>query len=144
MADAIRMRMKNTTTSVLSADTNGEETNQMKDFEKELNRVFINKADVPIDTNRYLSKNQVETDNYNEIMMMYSCAIKEISTKVEVLNEELGLKRADSPIAFIKSRLKSPESIASKLERYGYEVNLESAMEHLHDIAGIKNHMLFH
>ena len=76
MADAIRTKARNTTTSVLSVDINGEETNQMKDFEKELNKVFINKADVPIDTNRYLSKSQGDTDYYNEIMMMYSCAIR--------------------------------------------------------------------
>lgn len=107
----------------------------MKDFEKELNKVFIDTVSVPQDLNKTLSQ---DTDEYEEIMMMYSCAIKEISTKVEVLNEELGFKRADSPIAFIKSRLKTPESIISKLERNGYEVSIQSAIENLNDIAGIR------
>lgn len=110
----------------------------MKDFEKELNRVFINTVNVPQDTNQYLSSDQQSFDEYEEVMMMYSCAIKEVSTKVEVLNEELGLRRSDSPIAFIKSRLKSPESIAAKLERNGHEVSIESAIENLNDIAGIR------
>ena len=107
----------------------------MKDFEKELNKVFIDTLSVPKDTTNDLSG---DNEEYEQIMMMYTCAIKEISTKVEVLNEELGLRRADSPIAFIKSRLKTPESIASKLKRNGFEVSMQSAVENLNDIAGIR------
>ncbi len=54
---------------------------------------------------------------YQEIMMMYHCAIKEIVTKVEILNVELKTKSNRSPIEIIKSRIKDSESIIGKLSR---------------------------
>lgn len=74
---------------------------------------------------------------YQEIMMMYHCAIKEIVTKVEILNEELKTKFNRSPIEIIKSRIKDSESIIGKLMRKGLEVNLDSLKE-LEDIAGVR------
>ncbi|WP_290770511.1 GTP pyrophosphokinase family protein [Anaerofustis sp.] len=104
-------------------------------MEKDLNRTFISTVNVPSDTKNYFLE---QSGEYKEAMMMYSCAIKEVKTKLEVLNEELAIKRINSPIEFIKSRLKKPESIAKKLEKEGYEVSIQSAMDHLNDIAGIR------
>ena len=74
----------------------------------------------------------------NEMLMMYRCAIREISTKLEVINEEFQVKRRRNPIEYMKSRVKTPDSIFKKLERKGFEVSLESARENLNDIAGIR------
>lgn len=74
----------------------------------------------------------------NEMLMMYRCAIREISTKLEVINEEFQVKRKRNPIEYMKSRVKTPDSIFKKLERRGLEVSLESARENLNDIAGIR------
>ena len=74
----------------------------------------------------------------NEMLMMYRCAIREISTKLEVINEEFQVKRRRNPIEYMKSRVKTPDSIFKKLERRGLEVSLESARENLNDIAGIR------
>ncbi|WP_329380321.1 GTP pyrophosphokinase family protein [Anaerofustis butyriciformans] len=104
-------------------------------MEKDLNRTFISTVNVPADTKNYFIE---QTKEFKEAIMMYGCAIREVKTKLEVLNDELALKRANSPIEFIKSRIKKPESIAAKLKKEGYEVSVESAMEHLNDIAGIR------
>lgn len=75
---------------------------------------------------------------FQEMMMMYTCAIREVKTKLEVLNDELSVRNQRNPIEMIKSRVKKPSSIVEKLQRRGWEVSLESMMEHLDDIAGIR------
>lgn len=75
---------------------------------------------------------------FQEVMMMYTCAIREVKTKLEVLNDELSVRNQRNPIEMIKSRVKKPTSIVEKLQRRGWEVSLESMMEHLDDIAGIR------
>lgn len=104
-------------------------------MEKDLNRTFVSTVNLPSDAKKYFME---DSEEYKEAMMKYSCAIKEVKTKLEVLNEELAVKRANSPIEFIKSRLKKPESIAAKLENLGLEVSVQSAMDNLNDIAGIR------
>lgn len=74
---------------------------------------------------------------FNEYMMMYNCAIKEIVTKVEILNDELKLKFGRSPIEFIQSRVKAPGSIIGKINKKNLEVNIES-IKSLDDIAGVR------
>ena len=51
---------------------------------------------------------------YQELMAYYKCAIMEVTTKFNVLNEELSLEYDRNPIETVKSRLKSPESIMEK------------------------------
>ena len=60
------------------------------------------------------------TDYYNSLMMMYRCAIREVSTKLEVLDDEFSVKYKRNPISSIKSRIKTPLSIYNKLQRLGY------------------------
>lgn len=71
-------------------------------------------------------------------MTLYHCAIREVQTKFEVLDEELSISRVRNPIDRIESRVKSPESIIGKLRRGGYEFSLKSMTENLNDIAGIR------
>ena len=75
---------------------------------------------------------------YMELMMMYRGAIREVQTKLEVLNDEFSIRYQRNPISFIKSRIKSPESILKKLHTRGYDISLESIIENLHDVAGIR------
>lgn len=75
---------------------------------------------------------------FEELMMIYNCAIREVKTKLEVLNEELSVRYNRNPIEFIKARLKKPTSIVKKLEKNGYEVSLESVLENLNDVAGVR------
>lgn len=75
---------------------------------------------------------------YSQLMMMYRGAIREIQTKLEVLNDEFSIRYKRNPISFIKTRIKSPESIFNKLQKKGLEISLESMVSNLHDIAGIR------
>lgn len=75
---------------------------------------------------------------YRELMSYYRCAIMEVETKFNVLNEEFSLAYDRNPIESIKTRLKSPESIAEKLRRRGYPLSVESIEQNLNDIAGVR------
>lgn len=75
---------------------------------------------------------------FQEAMMMYTCAIREAKTKLEVLNDELSVRNKRNPIEMIKSRVKKPMSIVEKLERRGLEISIQSMMENLDDVAGIR------
>ena len=69
---------------------------------------------------------------------MYGCALREVQTKLEVLNDELSVRYNRNPIEFIKTRVKKPLSIVNKLQRRGLEVSIESMVENLNDVAGIR------
>ena len=71
-------------------------------------------------------------------MVVYHAAIKEVSTKLEILNDEFQAKNKRNPIEHMKSRIKSGRSIIEKLERRGLEISFESARKNLNDIAGIR------
>lgn len=75
---------------------------------------------------------------FQQAMMMYTCAIREVKTKLEVLNDELSIKNQRNPIEMIKSRVKKPISIVEKLQRRNLPVSLESMMNKLDDVAGIR------
>lgn len=75
---------------------------------------------------------------FNQIMMMYSCGIREVTTKLEILNDDLKARYQRNPIHSIKSRIKSPVSIAKKLKKRGVPVCVESIQEHLNDVAGVR------
>lgn len=76
--------------------------------------------------------------SFNELMMRYNSAIREIKTKLEILNDELSMQNAESPICSIQTRTKKPMSIAQKLKRMGKEVTLCSIIENLNDVAGVR------
>lgn len=73
-----------------------------------------------------------------ELMMYNRCAIREIETKLRVLDEEFSILADRNPIQTIKSRIKKPISIIEKLQRRGYEVTVQNMQEHLTDIAGVR------
>lgn len=82
------------------------------------------------------SFNQV--DQWKTVMFLYESALKEINTKIEILNDEFVHIYNYNPIEHIKSRLKTPDSIVKKLKRYGYEVTIDNMVDKLNDIAGIR------
>lgn len=75
---------------------------------------------------------------YNKLMAYYRCAIMEVETKFNVLNEEFSLRYDRNPINGIKSRLKRLDSIKEKLERKDLPFTLETVEEHIHDVAGVR------
>lgn len=77
-------------------------------------------------------------DSWNTVMLLYNSALKEVGTKMEILNDEFQHVHQYNPIEYIKSRIKTPESIVKKLRRNGYESNIENMVNHVNDIAGIR------
>ena len=75
---------------------------------------------------------------YQELMAYYKCAIMEVTTKFNVLNEELSLEYDRNPIETVKSRLKSPESIMEKMERKNLPFTVEAIEQNINDIAGVR------
>lgn len=77
-------------------------------------------------------------DSWTAVILLYNAALKEIGTKLEILNEEFQAVHQYNPIEHIKSRIKSPESIVKKLKKRGYESTVENMVKYVNDIAGIR------
>ena len=84
---------------------------------------------------KYIATTMVD---YKELMMVYSCAIKEVRTKFEVLNAEFNIRYQRNPINFINSRLKRTSSIAEKLDRMNLPFTTANIEQNLHDVAGVR------
>ena len=85
-----------------------------------------------------LTGGREQQQQFLEMSHLYDGAIREIRTKLEILDREFNIRYASNPIHHIDSRLKSPRSIIEKLQRKGWPVSVESAEEHLNDIAGVR------
>ena len=81
---------------------------------------------------------QDNAESWETMIFLYNSALKEVGTKLEILNDEFVHIHKYNPIEYIKSRIKSPESICKKLKRNGYDTTLENMVSHLNDIAGIR------
>ena len=79
-----------------------------------------------------------DVDNWKEVILIYNSALKQISTKLEILNDEFQHVHQYNPIEHIKSRIKTSESIVKKLKRNGYESTIENMVKYVNDIAGIR------
>ncbi|RDY20389.1 GTP pyrophosphokinase, partial [Criibacterium bergeronii] len=79
-----------------------------------------------------------ELEEFKILMLYYKSVIREVRTKLEVLNDELSMRNQRNPIEFVKSRLKKPSSIAQKLRRRGLPLTTESIKENIQDVAGIR------
>ncbi|MDF2586299.1 MAG: RelA/SpoT domain protein [Anaerocolumna sp.] len=79
-----------------------------------------------------------EEDEWKKVMLMYDSALKEVYTKIEILNNEFKLNHQYNPIEHITSRLKSPQSIAKKIRHNGRELTVENIVKYINDVAGIR------
>ena len=75
---------------------------------------------------------------FQQLLMLYESGIKQITTKLEILEDEFESKHERNPISTITSRIKDPMSIAEKLQRRGFAVTLDNMVTKLTDIAGIR------
>ncbi len=82
--------------------------------------------------------NDYSVDSWKEVNLIYNAALKQVETKLEILNEEFQHVHQYNPIEHIKARIKSPESIVKKLKRHGYESTIDNMVKHVNDIAGIR------
>ena len=71
-------------------------------------------------------------------MFLYHAALKQVATKIDILNDEFQYIQHYNPIEHVKSRIKTPESIVKKLKKDGYESNIPNMIRYVNDIAGIR------
>ena len=79
-----------------------------------------------------------DVDSWKTVMFLYNAALKEVGTKLEILNDEFHHVHQYNPIEHIKTRIKTPESIVKKLKKYGYETSIENMVKYINDIAGVR------
>ena len=101
------------------------------DEEQQLQRILA----VNDDTKQWVMKKSKE---YFKLMSYYRCAMMEVETRFNVLNQEHILEHDRNPISTVKSRLKTLPSIEEKLNRRGFPLSVSSAEENLDDIAGVR------
>lgn len=77
-------------------------------------------------------------ESWNEVILVYTAALKQVQTKMEILNDEFQHVHQYNPIEHIKARIKTPESIVKKLKRAGRESTIPNMIEYINDIAGIR------
>ena len=73
-----------------------------------------------------------------ELMMHNECALREVETKLNVLNDEFSTLYNYNPIETIKTRVKDPLSIVEKMHRKGITPTIENIENTLNDIAGVR------
>ncbi len=72
------------------------------------------------------------------LSQIYKSAVKEITTKLEILNDQFKIQYEHNPIRYIESRVKSPRSIIEKCLRKGLDLTEKNVTENILDIAGIR------
>ena len=86
----------------------------------------------------FFAMDRLSEHDEEQVMLLYEAGIREIKTKLDILSDESRISGKPSPIDSIKSRIKTPRSIIGKLKRRGYPISLQSMMENLNDIGGIR------
>lgn len=88
-----------------------------------------------IDQSKKIMGGMVE---YKELMMMYTCAMKAVKTKFDILNTEFSIRHQRNPIKFIDTRLKRTSSISEKMERNNIPFSIQNLEDNITDIAGVR------
>lgn len=79
-----------------------------------------------------------EAEEWKSTLFLYNSALREINTKLEILNDEFKMAHSYNPIEHITSRIKSPESIAKKIRHKQKELTVENIVKYINDVAGIR------
>lgn len=77
-------------------------------------------------------------DEFFTVQCRYQAAIREVQTKLEILDDEFQTRHQRNPIHHMQSRMKSIPSMMEKLRRKQFDLSIASAVDHLTDIAGIR------
>ena len=81
---------------------------------------------------------QQMVDEFFTVQCRYQAAIREVQTKLEILDDEFQMKYKRNPIHHMQTRMKSIQSMMEKLQRKHESVSIASAVTNLTDIAGVR------
>lgn len=79
-----------------------------------------------------------ELFRFAELEHLYESAIREVKTKLEILDSEFHSRYAYNPIHHIEDRLKSVQSVFGKMQRKNLPINIESVRRNILDFAGVR------
>lgn len=79
-----------------------------------------------------------EAEEWSGALLLYDAALKEINTKLEILNNEFKMAHQYNPIEHITSRIKTPQSIVKKLRHNNRDITVENIIQYVNDVAGIR------
>lgn len=124
------------------ASANMEENALLNIEDEYVEQMFLGQIENPIAMSG-LSLSQVEQIidqmvEYKKLRMMYTCALKEIRTKFDVLNTEFSVRYQRNPINFITTRVKSTHSIFEKMRRQDQKLSMRCLIDNINDIAGVR------
>lgn len=77
-------------------------------------------------------------EEFFEVQCRYQAAIRQVQTKLEILDDEYQMRHRRNPIHSMQSRMKTIQSMMDKLSRRGQTLSIASAVENLYDIAGMR------
>ena len=80
----------------------------------------------------------INDDKFKKIMFLYSSALKELETRIEIIKDEFKYLYNYDLIDHTKTRIKEPQSIINKMQRKEYDLTYENLIENINDIAGIR------
>ena len=79
-----------------------------------------------------------EAEEWGNALLLYDAALKEVNTKLEILNNEFKMAHQYNPIEHITSRIKTPQSIGKKLRHNQKALTVENIVKYVNDVAGIR------
>lgn len=80
----------------------------------------------------------VKDETFEKLMFIYSIAIRELETKISILQDESKIFYNYDLIDHVNTRIKEPESIMKKMKKKGYSFTYQEMIENINDIAGIR------
>ncbi len=87
---------------------------------------------------QYLLAKTATLEEWKRMQLVYNAALKEVNTKLEILNSEFQMAHRYNPIEHITARIKAPDSIAKKLRHQGRAFTVENILRYINDVAGIR------
>lgn len=75
---------------------------------------------------------------YKDSIVLLEGVISEITARLDIIRKYKIVHNDRDPIEYIKTRIKSEESMKEKLQRKNLPVNLETALTQVYDAAGIR------
>lgn len=87
---------------------------------------------------QYLLAKTATLEEWKRMQLVYNAALKEVNTKLEILNSEFQMAHRYNPIEHITARIKTPDSIAKKLRHQGRAFTVENILRYINDVAGIR------
>ena len=114
----------------------GMKLNRNERMSEEESKAYSESAQMPAE--RQVLAHTAAVEEWKRMQLIYNAALKEVYTKLEILNSEFQMVHRYNPIEHIAARIKSPESIAKKLRHQGRPITVENIVRYINDVAGIR------